>query len=332
MSVTIKDVAREAGVSVATVSRVLNGSANVSESAAQLVNETIERLHYSPNFLGRNLRKCETNTILVIQPSTEHSLYSEIIRGMQQKAFELGYDIISSTSNSTSDIEIRQMNMLFNRTADGAVLMGTQYSAKMLNEIAEKYNIALCCESVIGADVLTVTVDDEQGGYDAATELIKKGHRKIAIISTLPYAQSSVKREQGFLQALADHKISVEQNYVYHGSYDYRNGEIAIGRFLKLAEPPTAVFCVSDLIAAGAIKHACALGLTVGKDISIMGFDNITMCGMYVPTISTVAQPCLQMGSFLIEKLIHNINSGGKKDNQTYRLPHSIILRQSTGD
>ena len=133
MSITIKDVAKEAGVSVATVSRVLNGSCNVSDESTKKVNETIARLNYSPNFLGRNLRKCETNVILVIMPTSEHSLYSKIVMGMQDYAGQVGYDIITAVSYSTSTAETRQMNMLFNRTVDGVILLGTQYDADSLN-------------------------------------------------------------------------------------------------------------------------------------------------------------------------------------------------------
>lgn len=146
MSITIKDVAKEAGVSVATVSRVLNGSCNVSDESTKKVNETIARLNYSPNFLGRNLRKCETNVILVIMPTSEHSLYSKIVMGMQDYAGQVGYDIITAVSYSTSTAETRQMNMLFNRTVDGVILLGTQYDADSLNKLAENYNVALCCE------------------------------------------------------------------------------------------------------------------------------------------------------------------------------------------
>ena len=174
MSITIKDVAKEAGVSVATVSRVLNGSCNVSDESTKKVNETIARLNYSPNFLGRNLRKCETNVILVIMPTSEHSLYSKIVMGMQDYAGQVGYDIITAVSYSTSTAETRQMNMLFNRTVDGVILLGTQYDAASLNKLAENYNVALCCEGVKGANVLTVAVDDEQAALTLSLLLSKR--------------------------------------------------------------------------------------------------------------------------------------------------------------
>lgn len=330
MSVTIKDVAREAGVSVATVSRVLNGSANVSEASAKLVNDTIQRLNYSPNFLGRNLRKRETNVILVIMPSSEHSLYGSIISGMQDYANKIGYDIISAVSNSTSFVEARQMDMLFNKTVDGAVLLGTQFSAKELNEMSRGYNIALCCEGVEGADVLTVAVNDEQAGYDAAKALIDLGHKKIALISVNSDAVSSRKRENGYIRALKDNGIEIRQEYIWHNTYDYINGALAMEQFMSLHDRPTAVFAVSDLLAAAAIRKATDMGLCVGKDVSVMGFDNITMCEMFIPSISTVAQPCRKMGEFVIKKLIDNINSD-IKDAHYYNLDHEVILRASTG-
>ena len=330
MSVTIKDVAREAGVSVATVSRVLNGSANVSEASSKLVHETVQRLGYSPNFLGRNLRKRETNVILVIMPTSEHSLYGSIISGMQEYASTLGYDIISSAYNNVSDNETRQMNMLFNRTVDGAVLLGTSLSAEKLNEIARNYDIALCCEGVEGADVLTVAVDDEQAGYDAAKVLVGLGHKRIGLICVDSANVSSCKRENGYLRALADSGIEVKNEYIWRGTYEAHNGADAMEHFMSLDEKPTAVFAVSDLLAVAACKKAQNMGLTVGKDISVMGFDNISMCEMFNPTLSTVSQPCRKMGEFVARKLIENFGTANK-DKKFYHLGHDVIIRESTG-
>lgn len=331
MSVTIKDVAREAGVSVATVSRVLNGSTNVSESSTKLVKDTIEKLNYSPNFLGRNLRKRATNVILVIMPTTDHSLYMKIVAGMQVYANKVGYDIITASSSSTSQVEIRQMNMLFNRTVDGVVLLGTSYDAETLNRLAENYDVALCCEGVEGANVLTVTVNDEQAAYDAVCALIKKGHRKIAFIGTEGSAVSSSQRESGYIRALNEHRIPINPDYIYKGTYDYWHGGIAMEHFASLENRPTAVFAISDILAMNAIRKACELGLKVGSDISVMGFDNITMCEMMNPTVSTVEQPCARMGELVVHKLIDNFSSSNK-DNKYYTVEHKVILRESTGD
>lgn len=331
MSVTIKDVAREAGLSVATVSRVLNGSSNVSEEASKKVNETIKRLHYSPNFLGRNLRKCQTNVILCLMPSAEHSFYSKIVSGMQSYASKVGYDIITATTDGTQPGEERQLKMLFNRTVDGVVLLGTKNDKDTLNELSQHYNIALCCESVEDAEVLTVVVDDDKAAYDATMALVNKGHKKIAFIGTTYNAVSSVARENGYKRAMADAGLEIPEGYIYKDTYEYYCGGEAFQQFWALEDKPTAIFAVSDLLAISVTRKAYEMGVKVGEDIAVMGFDNISMCEMVIPTISTVEQPCEKMGEIVIAKLIENINAT-TKDNKHYAVEHKIILRESMGD
>ena len=299
MSVTIKDVAKAAGVSVATVSRVLNNSSAVSDETAAAVNEVINEMGYSPNFLGRNLRKCETNNILVILPSTEHTVYSNIINGMQDAAYPF-YDIFLSTSNSYLDTEMRLLNMLFNRTVDAAVLLGTQIDGEKLNELNKSYNIALCCERREGANVLTVTINDEAAAFDAVSFFLKKGKRKIALITTVTSAHSSHDREAGYTRALAAYGIEKDE----------------------------AVFCISDLLAVGVIKQASRDGIAIGSQLEVCGFDNISLSEMYIPGITTVAQPGYEMGKTVITKLLENMHKT-EKNNEHIILDHELIIRGS---
>lgn len=324
MSVTIKDVAREAELSVATVSRVLNGNAVVSEKSAQKVNEAVKKLNYSPNYLGRNLRKRETNMILCIMPRSEHSLYTKIISGMEGYANKMGYDIIISTSWG-------RLDMLYNRIVDGAVMLGTSLDAQMLNKLSQNYNIALCCEGVEGANVLTVAVDDEKAAFEAVNVLINKGHKDIAFIGTNSMVSSSAARESGYRMAMNKAGLEIHDELIYKNTYDYECGSLALDKFMNVSRKPTAVFAISDLLAISAIHRACELGITVGKDIDIMGFDNISMCEMMIPTVSTVEQPCEKMGEMVMEKLIDNI-TGKQKDNGCYTVEHKLILRGSTGN
>lgn len=328
MNATIKDVAKAAGVSVATVSRVLNNSAAVSDAASERVNKAIDKLGYSPNFLGRNLRKCETNVILAIIPSTEQTFYSEIIRGMQTAASDYGYDILLSTSNSTYEAEMRLLNMLFNRTADAAILLGTRLDSATLADLNRKHYIALCCERAEGADVLTVTVDDEGGAYEAVRHIIGCGHKKIGMVSTNVSALSSIDREKGYKQALADNGIAFRDEYICRGTYDFADGERAFEYFAGLSEPPTAIFCISDILAVGVIKRALSEGYRVGEDISVCGFDNVLLSGMYTPGITTVEQPCYDIGRTVVEELISNIN-GRVRSNKRIKLPYRLIERES---
>lgn len=329
MSATIKDVAREAGLSVATVSRVLNGSCSVSEDASNKVNEAVKKLHYSPNFLGRNLRKCETNVILCIMPASEHSFYSKIVKGMQTYASEVGYDIITATTDGMARGEERQMKMLFNRTVDGVVLLGSKNDKDTLNELAENYNIALCCEGIEGADVLTVVVDDEKAGYDATKALIDMGHKKIAFIGSTYTCMSAVKRERGYRKAMADAGLEIPEKYIFKKDYEYPCGSEAFEQFWSLDDKPTAIFAISDLLAISVIKKAYEKGVKIGSELSVIGFDNISMSEMMIPSVSTVEQPCQEMGETVMAKLIDNIH-GKQKDNSLHIVKHKVILRESS--
>lgn len=329
MEATIKDVAKLAGVSVATISRVLNNSAVVSPETAEKVNEAIKELNYKPNFLGRNLRKRETNVILALIPSTEQTYYSQILHGMQVEALEHGYDIFMSTTNSYRPHEERLLGMLKNRTVDAAVLMGTVLDDVTLKELSEQYCVALCCEPRQGAEsILTVMIDNEKAAYDAVRYLASIGHRRIGMVSTEVRAPSSVERENGYIRALKDSGIEFNEKYLFRDSYDYTSGMKALEYFNRMQEKPTAIFAISDFLAAGVIKKAVELGLNIGREFSVIGFDNISMTEMYTPSITTVEQPCFEIGRAVAKLVIDNIS--GQNNRGRVFLDHRLVYRQST--
>lgn len=331
MSVTIKDVAKAANVSVATVSRVLNKKSNVSEEAIQAVNSAVQALGYSPSFLGRDLRKSETRRILAIIASTEQSFYSDVIRGMEVAAFSQGYDVLIATTHDDPNHEMHLLGMLFSRAVDGAVLLGPKLDAATINALGEKHNIAMCLERLDNCNVLTVTIDNVKAGRDAVNYLIRKGHRKIGLITTLQRSQSSIDREIGYKLALKDNGIPYNEDYVYFGGYETEQGMRGCEYLMNLPSPPTAIFSISDIIAIGAMNYALSKGYRIGKDLIFMGFDNIQYSHMFVPHLSTVEQPCYAQGKLVIEKLIENMKATAP-DHNLYMLPHSLVLRESTGD
>ena len=330
-NITIKDVAKAANVSVATVSRVLNNKNNVSEEAVQAVNRAVEDLGYSPNFLGRDLRKSETKRILAIVGTTEQSFYSDVLRGMQEAAFVEGYDVLIAMTRDNAEHEMHLLGMLFSHSVDGAVLLGAKQESSVISRLADNHNIALCLERMEGCNALTVTIDNVKAGRDAVSCLIEKGHRRIGLISTTTRSQSSVDREKGYRQALAEHGIEYDERLVYLGNYDCRSGTEGCRRLLELNDPPTAVFSISDMIAIGAMKYAMSKGIAVGKDVMFIGFDNIAYSDIFVPRLSTVEQPCFAQGKLVVEKLISNMK-GETEDKGLYMLPHRLVLRDSTGD
>ncbi|MCM1334730.1 MAG: LacI family DNA-binding transcriptional regulator [Bacteroides sp.] len=331
MSVTIKDVAKAANVSVATVSRVLNKKTNVSDEAVEAVNRAIERLEYSPNFLGRDLRKSETRRILAIIASTEQSFYSEVLRGMEEAAGARGYDVLIATTRDDPKHEMHLLEMLFSRSVDGAVLLGPKLDARTISALSENHNIAICLERLENCNVLTVTINNVSAGRDAVNYLIRKGRRRIGLITTKQRSQSSVDRERGYREALAENEIEYDESLVYYGDYSPESGTHGCEALMSLQDPPDAIFAISDMIAIGAMNYAAAHRIGIGKDILFFGFDNIQYSRIFIPHLSTVQQPCFLQGKLVVEKLIDNMKSE-TPDRSLYMLPHSLILRETTGD
>ena len=331
MSVTIKDVAKAANVSVATVSRVLNKKSNVSDDAIEAVNAAVDRLGYSPNFLGRDLRKSETRRILAIVASTEQSFYSEVLRGMEETASAQGYDVLIATTRDDPKHEMHLLGMLFSRSVDGAVLLGPKLDAPTISNLAENHNIAMCLERLDNCKVLTVTIDNVKAGRDAVTYLINKGRKRIGLITTALRSQSSIDREIGYRQALEENGIPYDEKMVYYGDYYVESGTKGCEYLLSLDNPPDAIFSISDMIAIGAMNYAIPNNVKVGKDILFFGFDNIQYSKIFVPHLSTVQQPCFMQGKLVVEKLIENMKAE-VPDKSLYMLPHSLVLRETTGD
>lgn len=331
MSVTIKDVARAANVSVATVSRVLNKKSNVSEEAIEAVNKAVESLGYSPNFLGRDLRKSETRRILAIIASTEQSFYSEVLRGMEETASAKGYDVLIATTRDDPKHELHLLGMLFSRSVDGAVLLGPKLDAETISGLAQNHNIAMCLERLENCNVLTVTIDNVKAGRDAVNYLIRKGKKRIGLITTEQRSQSSIDREIGYRQALEENDIEYDESLVYYGTYDAESGTKGCEYLMNLTEPPEAIFSISDMIAIGAMNYALKKKIDIGKDLLFFGFDDILYSHIFVPHLSTVQQPCFLQGKLVVEKLIDNMKTD-KPDKSLYKLPHSLILRETTGD
>ncbi len=331
MSVTIKDVAKAANVSVATVSRVLNKKSNVSDEAVNAVNEAVKTLGYSPNFLGRDLRKSETRRILAIIASTEQSFYSEVLRGMEEAASAKGYDVLIATTRDDPKHELHLLGMLFSRSVDGAVLLGPKLDAKTISDLAQNHNIAMCLERLEDCNVLTVTIDNVKAGHDAVEYLINKGRKRIGLITTRQRSQSSVDRETGYRMALEEHGIKYDESLVYYGTYEAESGTKGCAALMSLENKPDAIFSISDMIAIGAMNYALSNGINIGKELMFIGFDDIQYSHIFVPHLSTVQQPCFLQGKLVVEKLIENMKSE-TPDRQTYMLPHSLILRETTCD
>ena len=329
---TIKDVANAAGVSVATVSRVLNGNAEVSPDKQKRVKLAAKELNYLLPHAGAPTRQCKRNTILVIFPNSVKSFYDDVVRGMKDAAKESGFELYFGVCCNDRQSEKDYINEVICGNYSACILMGTFLRGDELNELSRKINIALCCEQIEGANILTSVIDVYSASYEAVSHLIKKGHEKIGVISTTTRAWSSIQKEAAYIRAMQDNKLKYSEEYLFFGHFNHKSGNFAFGYFEGLDSPPTAIFAVSDSLAIGAIKAAVSKGLVVGKDIDIVGFDDSLMCELYSPTISTVYQPKYELGKSVVAQLTKNVTGDGPKCNETIYLPHKLILRETTGD
>lgn len=331
---TINDVAKRAGVSVATVSRVINGIDCVQPKTVEAVNRAVDALNYRPNAIGRNLRKCETNRIIVVQPSISNLFYSNIVRGIERIAHEQGYQIMLCDTDSDPEREGMYLDMLDSRVADGAILVTSCHAPEAYYERSLRHPIVHCCEDYDSTALPGVTMDNVQAAYDAVTRLIALGHRRIGFFTVYDKPLTPSRRLEGYRRALEAAGIAVDDMLiVQHGpSPDDVMWEASFSQakaFAQMASPPTALFCTSDMIALAAIQSMKAEGLRVPDDLSVIGFDDIEIARRYDPTLSTVYIPKHEIGRLATELLLKRLRQHDAPIRRIY-VKHKIIERETT--
>ncbi len=324
---TIVDVAKRAGVSTATVSRVLNGSANVSDKTKERIMAAIEELNYNPNALGRNLRRMRTGLVLVMLPSISNSFFSQVVKGMEQTGAAQSYTTMLCTTRSNPDRERMFLNLVRNRQADGVILISSCLPAEELQSFCSQYPVVQCSEFIPGVDTPVVSIDNEQAGYDAAQYLLKLGHRHIGMIAARG-THSSDLRLTGCRRALAEYGIA-DCPTVY-GNFTYQSGYDAAQQLLQEQPNLTALFAVSDVMACAAIRAAQDLGRRVPETFSVIGCDNIMLSYIVHPSLTTIAQPRYQLGSAAMQQLIAQIENETQESHNCIFMEHTIIGREST--
>lgn len=324
----IQQVAKQAGVSVATVSRVLNEQGAVTAKTRIKVEVAIKQLNYEPNMLGRNLRNAESRILLILIPKISNPFYSEIINGIETAALSHNYNILLSETDSNPDREEIYFDLVRKKMADGIISMDPAVNVASLTKLAESHAIIQCSEYTVESGIPYVTIDNEEAAYRAVKHLIKLGHEKIALINsdeTFLYARQ---RQLGYQRALDEHGISVSDNYTYYTQQiGFEYGQQAMRKIIALKDRPTAVFAVSDMLAIGALKEINNHGLNVPDDIAIVGFDKIDFSNMTHPTLTTVAQPMHQMGTIAAKMLINKIQG---EEVESILLNYELVIREST--
>ncbi|WP_027965422.1 LacI family DNA-binding transcriptional regulator [Halalkalibacillus halophilus] len=324
----IQEVARKAGVSSATVSRVLNNTTAVSSTTRIKVEKAIEELKYAPSMLGRNLRNSESRLLLVLIHTFSNPYYTEIINGIEDYSIANGYNILLCETDSNASRETTFLNMVKNKLADGMISMNPTVDLEKLTGLAEKHPIILCSDYYETMEIPYVAIDNEAAAYKAVKHLIKLGHEKIAFINFDERILYARQRRKGYERALNEFNIPIQDQWIYNSQgLEFHNGVQAMRKFLQLEEKPTAVFAVSDTLAIGALKETNERGLNVPDDMAVVGFDNISFSNMTNPTLTTVSQPMYNMGYKAAEMLIDSIKG---QPVESVIMDYELVMREST--
>jgi LacI family transcriptional regulator, repressor for deo operon, udp, cdd, tsx, nupC, and nupG len=327
---SIKDVAKLANVSTATVSRVLRNAGNVTEETKRRVLEAIEALNYQPNVLGRYLRRMETETVLVIVPDITNPFFSKVLRGIEAVALERGYQVLLGDTQNDVQLEEQYLNVLPQKQVDGMIFLTARTRKELMEEMSRQFPIVLACEYLEGTDIPTVSIDNISSARKATEHLIGLGHRRIAHLTGPMDVILSRDRLRGYYQALAQHDIDVDAALVQEGDFSYESGYNVTLKLLALEKPPTAIFAANDAMAIGAIKAVRHRGGRVPDDVAVVGFDDIQMASIFEPGVTTIAQPMFDIGKQAMKLLLQLID-GEEVERRQFVLPDRLVIRESCG-
>ncbi|MBO0960352.1 catabolite control protein A [Neobacillus sp. MM2021_6] len=331
MNITIYDVAREANVSMATVSRVVNGNPNVKPVTRKKVLEVIERLGYRPNAVARGLASKKTTTVGVIIPDISNIFFAELARGIEDIATMYKYNIILSNSDQNKEKELHLLNTMLGKQVDGIVFMGGNISADHVAEF-EKSPVPIVLAGSIeeSNQIPSVNIDYEAAVYDSTKEFIEKGHKQIAfVVGPLHEPKNAQKKLKGYQRALVEAGLPFNEELLFEGDYTYDSGIEAIEKLLEATERPTAILVGSDEMALGVVHGAEDKGFNVPKDFEIITSDNTRLALMVRPQLTTIVQPLYDMGAVAMRLLTKLMNKEKTEENSVV-LPHRIEHRQST--
>lgn len=328
---TMNDVAKEAGVSVATVSRVINGSDGVSEKLEKRVNDAMKQLHYYPSTLARSFKIQQTMLIGVIVPLIDHPFYSRLAMTIEQKLFQHDYRAIICNSGEDGDRERAYIEMLLRQRVDGFIINSAVVNTNYLHEL-ENLNIpyVLIDRDLPEAECSKVFSDNSQGGYIGMEHLIQLGHKRIGVIGALAYTEPMTRRIRGTRDALSAYGIEADPELLVTADTQlFDMGYESAKKLLMLDSPPTAIFSLTDVTAVGVMHAVSELGMKIPDDISILGYDNLPIASYMIPQLSTVEQPIIEMGEKAVELLLNHIRETTHPIEKAV-LRTQLILRQST--
>jgi len=328
---SIKDVARLAGVSVSTVSRVLSGSKNVKNDTKRRVERAIETIGYQPNLLAQGLRSKSGNIIGLVVPEINHETFARFIELTEDEVRARGYSLVTGNTHGKPEIEDNFIKSLMRRHVDGIIFSRVSDRSRALRMLQnDRVPTVIIDRSLDNEDIPTVVIDNYAAGMLAAKHLISLGHCNFAIITGPQNIALCRERQRGFAEYIEHQALLLLHHNIYEGNFKFESGIEAARYFLKNGISFSALWAENDLMALGAMNAFIRAGIKIPQDISILGMDDISSSKIMIPSLSTICQPFEAMCKKAVDLLFDMINGNENTDHHVV-LPPNLIERESTG-
>lgn len=335
--VTIYDIAKEANVSVSTVSRVLNDTAPVRASTRERIMSIIEKHQFQPNAQARSLIKKETGTIAIILPDITNPFFPEVFWGAENAAREFGYTLFLCNTAGNSNRESEYLSILREKRVDGIIFLGgrinlkscPQQMAQEIIDVGKHLPIVLVNGNIAKGSFHRVYTDEGAGAVLAAEHLLALGHREFGFLGGSPDTSTTMVKVRALQKKLQEYGLDLPPDRQCLGSFSIEDGKRSMKEMLAVDNPPTAVICVNDNTATGAIKAAVEQGLRIPQDISIVGFDDTPLASAVIPELTTISQNTYDLGNLGV-RVLHDLINKRTPRKQTVLEPR-LVIRQSTG-
>lgn len=332
--VSIKEVAKLAGVSIATVSRCLNNPEKVTAKTREKVQDAIGQTGYTPNTLARSFRRGRTNMIVVVLPTIGTPFFADVMRGIRDAAEASGYSILIDETDSNTITADEIGAMVVSKQADGIILLASlsPFGTEVVSANSQRaLPIVIGCETISPelAHLPAVHIDNVGAATEITNHLIDNGHQRIGMIYGLKTSLLTKDRELGYRQAMRDADLNIDAGWVVDGRLTIEGARKATRELLAHANRPTAIFCANDEMAIACIHEVKAAGLRIPEDISVVGFDDISYAAITDPPLTTISQPAREIGERVMYRLVQEIEEGRRPNVDADIVPHELIIRQS---
>lgn len=328
---TMRDVARLAGVSVGSVSAVINEKGTVSAKLLERVTRAMEALDYHPDHVARSLKSRRTHTVGMVIPDISNPFYTDLMLGVETAAKAHQYSVILCNSSEDPLVERQSLSILFSRRVDGVILAPTDVESAQDRLTARRFPIVFVDRIPPRFKGLAVVTDNFEAAYKATRHLIELGHREIAIITGRLDLSNGSDRLEGFRKAMDDAHLLIGSGFVQYGDFQLQSGYQRGLELLGLADPPTAIFCCNNLMTLGLMRALAERCIACPEQVSVLGFDDFDWAASFRPKLTTVSQPTLEMGRKAMELLMRRIQWPEEdQDDTPISLRAELRIREST--